>query len=171
MLKILWKRREIAPEEHFLLLSTIFSYLMLDFYVRTWIRFSLRDKRLFKITDVELTRVDCDEFNNIRQKHSFLVHLFPKSEYQIKNVLVISKNFIIQNITAYYTFIYLSTNIYVYSCLFGFCTLCVKCKATHKWPLGCQDSSLKLENCVCKTQVMPRDIRQSPRPCSSHVHV
>ena len=105
---------------------------MLDFYVRTWIRFSLRDKRLFKITDVKITRVDCDEFNNIRQKHSFLVHLFPKSEYQIKNVLVISKNFIIQNITAYYTFIYLSINIYVYSCLFGFCTLCVKCKATHK---------------------------------------
>ena len=132
MLKILWKRREIAPEEHFLFLSTIFSYLMLDFYVRTWIRFFLRDKRLFKITDVELTRVDCDEFNNIRRKHSFLVHLFPKSEYQIKNVLVISKNFIIQNITAYYTFIYLSTNIYVYSCLFGFCTLCVKCKATLK---------------------------------------
>ena len=105
---------------------------MLDFYVRTWIRFSLRDKRLFKITDVKITRVDCGEFNNIRQKHSFLVHLFPKSEYQIKNVLVISKNFIIQNITAYYTFIYLSINIYVYSCLFGFCTLCVKCKATHK---------------------------------------
>ena len=100
MLKILWKRREIAPEEQFLLLSTIFSYVMLDFYVRTRIRFSLRDKWLFKITDVEITRVDCIEFNNIRQKHSFLVHLFPKSEYQIKNVLVISKNFIIQNITA-----------------------------------------------------------------------
>ena len=100
MLKILRKRREIAPQEQFLLLSTIFSYLMLDFYVRTRIRFSLRDKRLFKITDVEITRVDCNELNNIRQKHSFLVHLFPKSEYQIKNVLVISKNFIIQNITA-----------------------------------------------------------------------
>ena len=32
MLKILWKRGEIAPEEQFLLLSTIFCYLMLDFY-------------------------------------------------------------------------------------------------------------------------------------------
>ena len=40
-------------------LSTIFSYLMLDFYVKTGIRFFLRDKRLFEITEVEITRVDC----------------------------------------------------------------------------------------------------------------
>ena len=59
MLKILWKRGEIAPEEQFLLLSTIFCYLILDFYVETRIRFSLRDKRLFEITEVEITRVDC----------------------------------------------------------------------------------------------------------------
>ena len=59
MLKILWKRGEIAPEEQFLLFSTIFCYLMLDFYVKTRIRFSLRDKRLFEITKVEITRVDC----------------------------------------------------------------------------------------------------------------
>ena len=59
MLKILWKRGEIAPEEQFFLLSTIFCYLMLDFYVQTGIRFSLRDKRLFEITEVEITRVDC----------------------------------------------------------------------------------------------------------------
>ena len=64
MLKILWKRREIAPEEQFLLITTIFCYLMLDFYVKTRIRFSLRDKRLFEITEVEITeveitRVDC----------------------------------------------------------------------------------------------------------------
>ena len=45
MLKILWKRGEIAPEEKFLLLSTIFCYLKLDFYVNIRIRFSLRDKR------------------------------------------------------------------------------------------------------------------------------
>ena len=44
---------------NFLLLSTIFCYLMLDFYVKREIRFSLRDKRLFKITKVEITRVDC----------------------------------------------------------------------------------------------------------------
>ena len=59
MLKILWKRGEIAPQEQFLLLSTIFCYLMLDFFVKTRIRFSLRDKRLFEITEVEITRVDC----------------------------------------------------------------------------------------------------------------
>ena len=58
MLKVLWKRREIAPEEQFFLLSTIFSYLMLDFYVKSRIRFSLRDKWLFEITEVEITRVD-----------------------------------------------------------------------------------------------------------------
>ena len=59
MLKILWKRGEIGPEEQFLLLSTIFCYLMVDFYVKTGTRFSLRDKRLFEITEVEITRVDC----------------------------------------------------------------------------------------------------------------
>ena len=50
---------EIAPEEQFLPLSTIFYDLMLDFYVKTGIRFSFRDKRLFEITEVEITRVDC----------------------------------------------------------------------------------------------------------------
>ena len=59
MLKISWKRGKIAPEEQFLSLSTIFYYLMLDFYFKTGIRFSLRDKRLFEITEVEITRVDC----------------------------------------------------------------------------------------------------------------
>ena len=62
MLKILWKRGKIAPEEQFLPLSTIFYYLMLDFYVKTGIRFSVRDKRLFEITEVEITRVDCTYF-------------------------------------------------------------------------------------------------------------
>ena len=59
MLKIFWKRGEIAPQEQFLLLSTIFCYLMSDFYIERGIRFSLRDKRLFEITEVEITRVDC----------------------------------------------------------------------------------------------------------------
>ena len=59
MLKILRKRGEIAPQEQFLLLFTIFCYLMLDLYVKRGIRFSLRDKRLFEITEVEITRVDC----------------------------------------------------------------------------------------------------------------
>ena len=52
-----------APEEQFLPLSAIFYYLMLDFYVKTGIRFSLRDKRLFEITKVEITRVDCTNFS------------------------------------------------------------------------------------------------------------
>ena len=60
--KILWKRREIAPEEQFLLLPTIFCYLMSDFYVKTRIRFSLLDKRFFEITESEITRVDCTLF-------------------------------------------------------------------------------------------------------------
>ena len=50
---------EIAPQEQFLTLSTIFYYLILDFYVKAGIRLSLRDKRLFEITEVEITRVDC----------------------------------------------------------------------------------------------------------------
>ena len=34
MLKILFERGDIAPEEQYLLLSTLFCYLMLDFYVK-----------------------------------------------------------------------------------------------------------------------------------------
>ena len=48
---------EIAPEEQFHPLSTIFYYLMLNFYVKTGIRFSLRDKRLFEITEVEIISI------------------------------------------------------------------------------------------------------------------
>ena len=58
ILTLLWKGGEIAPEEQFLLLSTIF-YLLLSFYVRTGNRISLRDKQLFEITEVEIARVDC----------------------------------------------------------------------------------------------------------------
>ena len=32
---------------------------MLDFYVKTRIRFSLRDKELFEITKVKIMRIDC----------------------------------------------------------------------------------------------------------------
>ena len=53
---------EIAPQEQFLLFSTIFCNLILDFCVITRTRFSLRDKRLFEITEVEITRVDCTRF-------------------------------------------------------------------------------------------------------------
>ena len=55
----MWEREEIAPEEQFLLLSTIFCCLLLDFHMKAGTRFSPRDKRLFEITDVEITRVDC----------------------------------------------------------------------------------------------------------------
>ena len=58
VLEIVWERGEIAPNEQFLLLSTIFCYLKLDFYVLTGTRFSLLDKRLFKIIEVKITRVD-----------------------------------------------------------------------------------------------------------------
>ena len=50
---------EIAPQEQFLPFSTIFYYLMLDFSVKTGIRLSLQDKRLFEITEVQITRVNC----------------------------------------------------------------------------------------------------------------
>ena len=49
----------MAHYEQFLLLSTIFCYLLLDFYVKTGTRFSLRDKRLFEITEFEIMRDDC----------------------------------------------------------------------------------------------------------------
>ena len=49
----------MAPEEQFLLLSTLFYYQMLDFYAKTRIRFFLRVKWLFEITEVEITKVDC----------------------------------------------------------------------------------------------------------------
>ena len=58
-MKILWKRGEIAPQEQFLLISTIFCNLILDFCVKRETGFSHRDKRLFEITEVEITSVDC----------------------------------------------------------------------------------------------------------------
>ena len=61
MLKILWKRGENASEEQFLLLSTVFCYLMLDFYVnfKQGSDFLFKIKRLFEISEVEIKRVDC----------------------------------------------------------------------------------------------------------------
>ena len=78
---------EIAPEEQFLPLSTIFYYLMLDFCVKIGIRFSLRDKRLFEITEVEITRVDCIEHGlNGRSQNIFncsLLYLYNESSAMI----------------------------------------------------------------------------------------
>ena len=45
ILKILWKRGEIAPQEQFLLFFTIFCYLFLHCHIKTGTRISLRDKR------------------------------------------------------------------------------------------------------------------------------
>ena len=56
---------EIALQEQFLLFSTIFCDLIFDFCVKRRTRFSPRDKRLFEITEVEITRVDC----KCRNKH------------------------------------------------------------------------------------------------------
>ena len=36
-----------------------FFYLLLDFYVKAGTRFSLRDKRLFEISEFEIARVNC----------------------------------------------------------------------------------------------------------------
>ena len=55
---LLMSNFSFAPDEQFLFLSTIFSYLMVDFYVKTRTRISLRDKQLFEISEVEMTRVD-----------------------------------------------------------------------------------------------------------------
>ena len=53
------EKEEIAPKEQFLLFSTIFCYLLLDFHVETGTRFTLRDKRLFEISEIEKAIVDC----------------------------------------------------------------------------------------------------------------
>ena len=73
------ERGEIAPVEQFLLLSTIFCYLVLDFFVKTRIRFSLRDKQVFEITEVEIIRVDCKIRKLIKTMQS-VGHLTRKSE-------------------------------------------------------------------------------------------
>ena len=90
MLKILWKRGEIAPEEQFLLLSTIFCYLMLDFYVKTGIRFHLRDKRLFEITEVEITRVHCTFRRNLSATFTFTL-ILSEAQLEKKNSFSRSK--------------------------------------------------------------------------------
>ena len=43
----------------FLLFSTVFCHLLLGLHVKTGTRLSLRDKRLFEISEVEITRVGC----------------------------------------------------------------------------------------------------------------
>ena len=57
-------------------ISTIFCYLYLDFHVKTGTRISLRDKRLFEISEVEITRVDCSYFNKRDQTPRFFFVFF-----------------------------------------------------------------------------------------------
>ena len=45
--------------EQFLLFSTIVCYMLLDSHDKTGTRFSLRDKRLFEKSEIEITRVYC----------------------------------------------------------------------------------------------------------------
>ena len=60
LLKLYRYWKYCGKEEKLLLLfSTIFCYLLLDFRIKTWTRFSLRVKRLFEISEVDITRVDC----------------------------------------------------------------------------------------------------------------
>ena len=40
-------------------------YMLLDFHVQAGTSFSLRDKRLFEISEVEITRVNCNFLNCI----------------------------------------------------------------------------------------------------------
>ena len=48
---------------------------MLDFHVKTGTRFSLQDKQLFKISEVEIMRVDCNCFCIIILISYFQVHV------------------------------------------------------------------------------------------------
>ena len=52
-------RKYFGKGEKFLVLSTVFRYLLLDCHVKAGTRFSPRMKRFFMITELEITRVDC----------------------------------------------------------------------------------------------------------------
>ena len=59
-----------GKEEELLLRSNFSSFpqyfvLLLDFYVKTETTFSLREKRLFEISEVEITRVNCRKMSSV----------------------------------------------------------------------------------------------------------
>ena len=59
---------------------------MLDFYVKTGIRFSLRDKWLFEITEVEITSVDCMKKKiTINYPKSATMGFFPGTQERVRN--------------------------------------------------------------------------------------
>ena len=77
----------MAPQEQFLLFSTIFYNLILDFCVITRTRFFLRDKRLFEKTEVEITRVDCIyNISLITAAHATELQHIGKSRREISRV-------------------------------------------------------------------------------------
>ena len=66
ILEIVWKREEIG------LISPLYHnicYLLLDCHVKTGTRFSLRDKRLFEVREVTITRVDCIIVSHLKLLH------------------------------------------------------------------------------------------------------
>ena len=54
------KRRNCSLGAISLFFLNMFFYLLVDFHVKAGTRFSLRDKRLFEISEVEITRVHCN---------------------------------------------------------------------------------------------------------------
>ena len=48
-------------------------YLFYDFHIKTGTRFSLRDKRLFELSNVEIARVDSILFNYIKQLNCYTI--------------------------------------------------------------------------------------------------
>ena len=80
---MLWSEISREPDnKKSLALSTIFCYLILDFYVKTRTRFFLRDKRLFEITEFEITRVDCTVGKDI----TWPDHLYHKPTYLDRDI-------------------------------------------------------------------------------------
>ena len=89
----------MAPQEQFLRLSTIFYNPVLDFCVITRTRFFLRDKRLFEITEVEITRVDCIFFDFKIKEYTVNSRYLEITEVEITRVDCIFFDFKIKEYT------------------------------------------------------------------------
>ena len=61
------KGEKLLPRSNFFSYPQYFvTWKTLDFYVETRIRFSLRDKRFFEITEDEITSVDCSWWKGVK---------------------------------------------------------------------------------------------------------
>ena len=58
-----------------LLFSTIFCGLLVDLCVIIGTRFSVRDKQLFEISEVEITRVDCNSSVDMLFRHKQIISI------------------------------------------------------------------------------------------------